>query len=88
MSETTPESVKPVLADSSVTSSGSVQFMTPAASRSEWCPVSTGPDADGAGRRARGQLRRREIERVDHVRLEELAALRPVARSSARPSST
>ena len=35
MSETTPESVNPMLADSSVTSSGSVQFITPAASLSE-----------------------------------------------------
>ena len=36
MSVTTPESVKPMLAESSVMSSGSVQFMTPAASFSEW----------------------------------------------------
>ena len=37
-SMTTPESVKPVLADSWVMSAGSAQFMTPAASRSEWWP--------------------------------------------------
>ena len=81
MVEVTPESVKPMLEESVVMSSGSVQFITPSGPGSEWYPFSTGSDLDGGGGggpRQRGAL---EVERARRrTRSSSWAALLDVAR--------